>query len=319
MSSFVSSSLSIFAVLLAAQATAPAQTAAADWQYPLGVAQDHQGRILIVDRKYHGILALSEGGLTDVYEGSKKFRTPLNAVYCIHVAKDGAIYVGDSATREVYRVSEDGKLTALTSGIGDKVGREEYHPGKIGIPTQIATNSQGDVFVTDLELQRVWKIPAAGGEPVEFAVVAGPRGVAVDSEDHVWILSPQKPQLRRVSPDGKQSEVLIDDLVFNFPHQVVVLPDGNALVTDGYEHAVWKVVRADKKATKLHAGDPFVNPVGICLIDNGQKALVIDPRALPAPADAAAASPDAERRVPALFEIDLEGNVTRRYPASPEK
>jgi hypothetical protein len=268
---------------------------AEEWNYPLGVAALTDGAVLLADKGAHAVWRLQDGQLTALYQGLKKFRTPLNAVYCVYAAPTGTVYVGDSATREVYSLDSSGKLTALTSGRGADVPADQYHPGEIGIPTQIAVNSQGEVFTTDLELQRVWKIPAAGGTPQEFAVVAGPRGVAVDAEDHVWILSPQTPQLRRISPDGQQTEVIVKDLVFDFPHQVVLRPDGRALVTDGYAKTVWLVSR-DGQTEKLFSGAPLSNPVGMCLIEGGAKVLVIDPRA------------------PGLFEIGEPGQIRRVYP-----
>lgn len=269
---------------------------AEDWKYPRCVARDTEGRILLSDKDFHGILALKDGQLTPVYQGSPKFRTPLNAVYPILVAADGTTYVGDSATREVYSLSADGKLTALTSGRGADVPKEEYHPGKIGIPTQLATNSQGEVFATDLELQRVWKIPKGGGEPVEFAVAAGARGVAVDKDDHVWILTSQAPQLRRFTPDGKESKVIVAEAKFEFPHQVLVRPDGEAIVSDGYARTIWKV-SPEGAVEKLFAGDPLVNPVGIAF-GEGESVLVVDPRA------------------PGLFEISKAGEIKKLYPAA---
>ncbi|MBX3440961.1 MAG: NHL repeat-containing protein [Planctomyces sp.] len=268
---------------------------AADWQYPLGVAIDSQGRVLLSDRRFHGVLALQDGELTPVYEGLATFRTPLNAVYCIHVARDGAIFVGDSATRDVYRLSPEGELTSLTSGHDGPAPKDEYRPGKIGVPTQIASNSQGELFVTDLELQRVWKLPAAGGEPQEFAVLAGARGVAVDAENNVWILTAQPPHIRRVSPDGQTTTELVAERTFEFPHQIAIRQDGTALVTDGYGKAVWAVT-PEGATSRLASGDPFVNPVGLCLREDGMTALVIDPRA------------------PGLFEVDTDGKVQRLYP-----
>jgi sugar lactone lactonase YvrE len=282
--------LCVVAMLVASTALAE------DWQYPLGVTRDGQGRILIADKKFHGVLVLADGKLTPLYQGSNKFRTPLNAVYCIHTAADGTVYVGDSATRDVYAISADGKLRSLTSGQGDNVPKEEYHPGKIGIPTQLATNKAGDVFATDLELQRVWRI-SKEGEVGEFVVAAGARGVAVDSEDHVWVLCANAPQLRRFSPDGKTSEEIVKDVVFEFPHQVAVKADGTAFVTDGYAKALWKVEKG-QAPVKIVSGDPFVNPVGLFLEANGEKALVLDPRA------------------PGLFEVTMGGKINKLYPAA---
>jgi hypothetical protein len=90
---------------------------------------------------------------------------------------------------------------------------------------------------------------------------------------------------------------IVKDLTFNFPLQLVVRPEGEALVTDGYGPGVWKVSQ-DGKAEKLAFGPPFSHPVGICLTDGGKKALVIDPKA------------------PGLFEIGEDGTVKKLYPAA---
>ncbi|MCA8991247.1 MAG: hypothetical protein KDA88_04670 [Planctomycetaceae bacterium] len=256
----------------------PAVVSAEDWVYPLDVAAGKEGELYIADRKLPGVLKLSEGTLSVVYQGEKKFRTPLNAVRCVHVTEGGVLLAGDSATREVYKI-EEGKLTPLTNGF-------------IGIPTQIA--SHGDtVYVTDLELARVWKFPITGGEPEEVAVLAGPRGVDVDAEGNIWLLSSQKPQLRRISPDGTET-VVHEGLTFEFPQQVLAGKDGTAYVSDGYAKTVWKVPAAGDPA-KFATSDQFSNPVGMSW--QGDNLLLIDSRA------------------PGLFQITPAGEVSKIYPA----
>jgi hypothetical protein len=252
---------------------------AADWVYPLDVAAGKDGEFYIADRKLPGILKLKDGELSVLVAGEKKFRTPLNAIRCVHVTADGTLLAGDSATREVYKVAADGQLTPLTKGF-------------VGIPTQIS--SQGEtVYVTDLELARVWKFPIAGGEPQEVAVVAGPRGVDVDAEGNVWILSPQQPQLRKVAAD-KTETVVHQGLTFEFPQEVLVGKDGSAYVSDGYAKCIWKV-GADGQAAKWATHEKFSNPVGMGWA--GDDLLLIDSRA------------------PGLFRITPAGEVTQVYPA----
>lgn len=264
--------------LLVALATCQA-LAADDWIYPLDAAAMKDGGIVIADRHLPGILLLKEGQLGTLVAGTKTYRTPLNAIRCVHVTADGTLLAGDSATREVYKVAADGTLTALTGG-------------KIGIPTQIASTAD-TVYVTDLELQRVWKFPMAGGEPVDVAVVAGPRGVAADGSGNVWILSPNKPQLRKIAAEGAQT-VVVDDIVFNFPNMVQVAPDGTAYVSDGYEKSIWKIA-AGAAPVKWITGEPLVNPVGISW--QGENLLIVDPRAK------------------GLYSASPEGKLTRVYPA----
>ncbi len=256
------------------------------WQYPIDVATDDSGTIYVADRRLPGIWKLADGEMTILVQGTSTFRTPLNAIRCVSVGRDGTIYAGDSATREVFRVSAEGELTPLTNG-------------GIGIPMDIAEDSNGNLYVTDTELHRVWRVPNEGGEPEEFAVLAGPRGIAVDDEDHVWVLSLQAPQLRRYAPDGTE-EVIVADLAFEFPHQLVLQEDA-VIVSDGYGKCLWRMPRAGGAPEKWVEEDPFANPVGLAVM--GENVLVVDPR-----------SPDPGG---GLLSVTPDGMVNRLWPVSP--
>ncbi len=78
-----------------------------------------------------------------------------------------------------------------------------------------------------------------------------------------------------MTPDGKAT-IVVKGRPFNFPHDVVVLDDGTAIVSDGYAKALWKVT-PDGKTEKWVSGDPFKNPVGIA--QQGKNILVADPHA----------------------------------------
>ncbi len=253
------------------------------WQYPLDVAIGKDGSYFIADRKLPGLWQYTEGQNKILYQGKKLFRTPLNAVRCVHVGDDGVLYAGDSATREVYSISPTGEPKALTHG-------------EIGIPSAIAV-VDGMLYVTDLELQRVWKFPSAGTttSPVEFAVVGGARGLFIDDKGFIWVLSSLKPQLRKYTGDGK-FEPVVNDLVFDFPHQVVVSKDGTAYVTDSYAKAIWKIPPGGQPE-KWVSGEPFANPVGIR--QQGTDFIVCDSRAN------------------ALFKVTAEGQVTKIFGGVP--
>lgn len=275
-----------------------------EWRYPIDVEVGSDDTIYVVDLRLPGLWTLKDGTTEVFVQASKRFRTPLNAIRCAYVSPEGTLYVGDSAAREVFRVSADGELTQLTAQtpvVRDTVLTEdlEFTPdnfGWVGIPMAIASNSDGELYVTDTELQRVWKVPAEGGEPEEFLLVSGPRGIVVDDEDHVWVLSLQAPQLQRVSPEGEVEEI-VSELTFEFPHQVELGPDGTAYVSDGYAKAIWKVTR-DGSAEKWISGAPLDNPVGISW--HGENLLIADSRAN------------------ALFSAAPDGTLTKVYPAESE-
>lgn len=297
--------LLLCSVIAAPGEVLPDDARAEDWKYPLAVAAGDDGTIYIADRHLPGLWTLKDGRSEVFIRASKRFRTPLNAVRCVCLGRDGVLYAGDSASRDVFRVDADGSLTQLTaarpalerSRLSDDLPFTPENLGRIGIPMAIALNSRGDVFVTDTELQRVWRIPVSTRTPEEFLVVSGPRGIAVDSMDRVWVLSLQAPQLQRITPD-RQVATIVSGRVFEFPHQIALRDDGLALVSDGYARAIW-TVSPEGQVEKWISGDPLVNPVGIAF--QGQHLLIVDPRAK------------------ALFSAAPDGTLSRIYPAAEER
>lgn len=232
-------------------------------QYPLGVAAARDGTLVVADRLLPGLWHVTAGRIDPLAVGSKRFRTPLNAVRAVAVAPDGTVYAGDSATREVYRIPTQGEPQPLTGGA-------------IGIPVDIAIDSSGRLFVSDLETQRVWRIDAKKSEPVEVATLAAPRGLFVDGKDRLWVVAASgEAPLVRVAADGTV-EPVVTTRAFSFPHDVVVDDAGVAYVSDNYAHCIWRV-SADGTPEKWVEGAPLVGPVGLAL-RNGN-VLVADPRA----------------------------------------
>lgn len=296
--------------------------------YPLSVAVTDAGEIFLADRNLPGVWKLEGESLTLFYKGSKRFRTPLNAIRCIAVDREGKLLAGDSATRDVYRFADDGGPVGLTqkppveprqsqpdaapaseakaddapadgqaapgkeqpatadAAENPATGKPTFIFGKIGIPMDIAVDKEGGLFVSDLEIHRIVKVPKEGGEVQEFAQVQAPRGLCLDEEDNLWVISGRR--LLKISPAGEKTTV-VDDGTFDFPHTVAVGSDQTAYVCDGYAKAVWKVA-VGSKPVKLVAGEPLVNPVGMRLV--GDKLYVVDPRAQ------------------AVFQVTLEGKLT---------
>ncbi len=252
----------------------PGPLRGADFKYPLTVAASPDGPLYVADRNLPGIWKIVEGKAEIYFQASRKFRTPLNAVRCVALDRKGRLLAGDSATREVYRFDEAGKPTPLTDG-------------GIGIPMGIAVDREGNLFVTDLEVHRIWKVPAAGGKPTTFVDVPAPRGLTIDAEDRLWVVSHGKNQLLRISPNGKITPI-VKGRPFQFPHEVALDQQNVAYVSDGYAKAVWKVGESGKPE-KWVSGKPFRNPVGLTW--QREKLLVVDPHAK------------------AVFVVDRQGKV----------
>ncbi len=286
----------IVAFVVCLPAFAQETPAATDFQYPLSVVARPDGVVFVADLNLPGIWKVENGQKSIYFQASKKFRTPLNRVRCLALDHQGKLLAGDSATRDVFRFDDAGTPQPLTKGW-------------IGIPMAIAVAADGTIYTADLELHRIWKMPAEGSEkPTEFAVINSPRGLSLDADGNLWVLSTSSKdgQIQKVTPDGKV-ESLIKDHPFNLPHNIVRMDDGTFFVTDNYEHCVWHV-SADGKPEKFVAGSPLDRPVGLCR--NGAGLLVADPHIRtifslgtdkslsvlmnsPVPAPAAAAAPAA--------------------------
>ena len=228
--------------------------------YPLDAVVNPDGDVFVVDRYLPGVWQRKGEELSKLFEGSPKFRTPMNAARCLALDEKGGLLVGDSATRDVYRISADGKAEPITDG-------------QIGIPTDLAVAKDGTIYVADLERRKLLKIPA-GTKNVEEVADVNPRGVTVDSEGNVWVVSQNAEQLLKIDSGGK-IEFVVKKRTFEFPHQVVVNKKGEAFVTDGYKKAVWKIVPG-KDPEIFFEGKPFDNPVGISMLDD--QLIVVDPR-----------------------------------------
>ncbi|MCE9528768.1 MAG: hypothetical protein K8R36_22200, partial [Planctomycetales bacterium] len=187
--------------------------------YPLSSVVDSSGSIFVADRELPGVWKVSDGKLSNYFKGEKKFRTPLNAVRCLALDREGKLLAGDSATRDIYRFDAAGKPQPLTKG-------------EIGLPIDLAVAKGGDIFVADLELHIIFKVPSAGGKPTEFAKVVAPRGMTIDADDNLWIICHREDLLIKLSPDAKKTVVVKGQPLTapSFPAGIVVGKDGTAYV-----------------------------------------------------------------------------------------
>jgi sugar lactone lactonase YvrE len=214
-------------------------------------------------------------------EKTKKFRTPLNAVRCLAIDADGKLLAGDSSTREIYRFDDAGKPQPLTKG-------------NVGIPMTLAVTADGSILSSDIEIQRIVKIPAAGGEPQIMTELAAVRGMAVDRDGRVWAVCHGKDAVIRFSPDFKEREVVVSGRPFQFSHHLAFDGAGTPFVIDGYAKTLWKIEGSEAK--KVAAGEPWKNPVGLAWSES-TGLIVADPHQK------------------AVYSVNAEGKVTQIIPA----
>jgi hypothetical protein len=201
-------------------------------KYPIDLAV-HGDDVLIVDRNLPGLFRVDGGANQSVvYQGSKKFRTPLNAARCVAVAPNGDIFVGDSSTRQIYRMGETPEKL-LTNSIG------------IGIPYAMAFNKAGDLFIADLEAPgQIHRVKKGQTIPESFALQAGIRGLAFDKAGDLLAVTGLDEALIKFKMDGSR-EVILAKRPFDFPNGIAVLGE-DMFISDSYKKCVWKI-GPDKK------------------------------------------------------------------------
>lgn len=232
-------------------------------KYPLAVVVGKDQTVYVADRDLPGIWKFADNKWSIYFQGSKKFRTPLNAVRCLAIDADGKLLAGDSATREIYRFDDAGQPAPLTKG-------------NIGIPMAIAVAKDGTIFASDIEIQRIVKIPAAGGEPEPIAELAAVRGLAIDSQGWLIAVSNGKDAIYRLSTDGKEKLVVLAGRPFQMSHHVVLGPADEMYIADNYARTIWKV-EAKAVPVAYVTGEPLNKPVGVAMLDG--QLLIADPHA----------------------------------------
>jgi hypothetical protein len=246
--------------------------------YPVDIVADESG-FVVADFKLPGLLAISgAGNITVIARGQGLPRTPLYGARAVIAAPDGDGWlVADPATFGLYRVRRDGTLAVITVDLDT--------------PQGLARFDAGSVLVADLRsgIGAVLRV-TLDGEITAFAEIDSPKGIVADGEDGFAVVSHGERALYRLGRDGRVS-TLHRGAPFEYPHDLVRLPDGSFVVTDGYARALFRVSPAGE-VTALAQGPPLVNPQGIARAADGTL-VVVDPQA------------------GAVFRVGLDGAIER--------
>ena len=138
----------------------------------------------------------------------------------VAVDNAGNIYVADGVNRRIRKVAPDGTISTFagSGGLGSSGDGGPAGAATFGLPSAVAVDSEGNVFVADSFNHRIRKIDASetittiagtgtpgfsgdGGQGGN-AQISTPTGVAVDADGHVFIADAFNRRVRMISPDG---------------------------------------------------------------------------------------------------------------------
>lgn len=219
------------------------------------------------------ILVSTLAGSIQGYADGQGAMAQFNLPYGISVGEDGSLYVADTDNSRICKVTLNGNVTTIagngTQGHADGIGTSAtfYHP------TDLAVDTNGNIFVADTDNNRIRKITPSG----DVSTLAGnltegyadgigtsaqfrrPRGIAVAANGDVYVADSENHRIRKITPTGTvttlagNSQGFADgqgsNALLAWPTGVAVDQDGIVYVADAQNHKIRKITAGGSVTT----------------------------------------------------------------------
>ncbi len=170
-----------------------------------GLAIDDDDRLFVTDGKLRRVLVFDKknaivdqikDGLIDPV--GIAIDTENRQLYVVDTQADQVVVYDADSLKEKRRIGTGGKKHELTT------------PGDFSVPTFVALDKDGNVYVTDTLNFRVEIFDADGNFVTQFGkhcdgpgCFAHPKGIAVDSDGHIWVADPMLDLLQAFNREGQ--------------------------------------------------------------------------------------------------------------------
>lgn len=274
-------------------------------QYTALAAEDYQVTTIA------GISSPGSGG-----DGGPANLAGLNMPYGVAFDNQGNLYIADTGNNKVRKITADGKITTVAgngnggySGDGGSAIQAE-----LNFPTGVAIDSKGNLYIADNKNFVIRKVTADGvistiagirgsyghsgdGGPAVNSLLVQPFGVALDSQDNLYISDMGDQVIRKITTDGVISTVAgqpgitgysgdggpATSAKFNTPNGIAVDSQNNIYIADERNNVVRKVTAdgvistvAGQAGISGYGGDEgpatsalLSGPMGVALDGNG--------------------------------------------------
>ncbi|HQR44878.1 MAG TPA: NHL repeat-containing protein [Thermoanaerobaculia bacterium] len=284
-------------------------TAASFW-WPEGVVADARGNLYVADSGCNKIRKILPGGVVTTLAGSGYSGSTdgtgaaATFFYPRGVAVDGAgnVYVTDSGSRKIRKVSAGGVVTTLAgTGMHGNIDGPAAE-ATFAAPTGIAVDAAGNLYVANTATDTIRKITPSGtvstlagsGEKGSAdgkgtaATFRSPYGLALDAEGNVYVADHGNEKIRKVAPDGLVTTFAGSGVTggadgtgtsasFSTPFGMAVDASGNVYVADAGNNKIRKISPEGVVTTFAGSGNcGSADGTGAAAAFNGPSGLAVD-------------------------------------------
>jgi tripartite motif-containing protein 71 len=255
-----------------------------EFLHPHDVAIDPAGNILVVDTGNHRVVKLNSKGayLTEVGGfgwDDRQFNDPTS----ISTGTGLEVYIADRENQRVALYSQHLKLVALVGG-RDVDGALAM--GKLG---GVATTREGEVYVTDQDLDQVVQVStfsrtdrSFGGYGYGSGELRSPTAIDVDDEGRVYVCDTENDRVVVFDRFGNFDREILADVVSK-PAGITVGPQGILFVSDTGLNRILAIDLANDQLVGRWGGPKagsaagrFDTPRGLAFDYRGKHLLVVD-------------------------------------------
>jgi uncharacterized protein (TIGR03437 family) len=260
---------------------------------PAGVALDSSGALYIADQFNHRLRKVgTDGNISTIAgvgtagfkgDGAAATAANLNAPLGCWVDSSGNIFLADTGNNVVRKITSSGTISTFSGNYGAGFGFGGDGGNATGaifnLPSSVAVDSSGNVYISDTSNNRVRKVLASNntvftlvgnGSPgysgdngaAALARLNAPRGLALDLAGNLYIADSLNHRIRKVAPSGIITTVAgngsggfggdggkATDAALNRPVGVAVDTAGNIYIADYLNSRVRKVLASGTIST----------------------------------------------------------------------